>query len=163
MTATDTVTTPKTTANGSAPTEPATTATSSRTSRIRLVLIALFGLLTIGMLSPAPAQAAAAPAYGTVTICFQVGYTINGVFYTGIYNRPVQVDVWLNGTAQRAQTQIPNTRGCLTTALVPGYYWRFRVYQQEGAYLYFGTSAWQYVLGGGNYNLGTMLVSAIRV
>jgi hypothetical protein len=52
----------------------------------------------------------------------------------GVYNRPVLLDVYLSDGAHALQAVTPNTDGCLVKAVVTGYYWRLRVYHDEGGY-----------------------------
>jgi hypothetical protein len=80
----------------------------------------------------------------------------------GVYNRPVLLDVYLSDGAHALQAVTPNTDGCLVKAVVTGYYWRLRVYHDEGGYTYLGRTNWQYVVGGYHYNLGTVYLSSIR-
>lgn len=135
------------------------TTTRIKASRLLALLLAS-AILATGITVGSGTRAEAAPAFATTDVCFQAPFSLYGTTYWGPYNRPVILDVWLDGQAHQVQTYTPGTNGCIRVNVVAGYYWRFRVYHREAATWYIGQTGWQYARAGYSYNFGTLRLSA---
>ena len=122
------------------------------------MLLAIALLVGVGTAVDATPAAAAAPKYGTATICFKAPYTMYGRTYWGPYNRTVRVDAKVDGDWYEITTTTPNLRGCLSIGLAAGYRWRFRVYHHEAQTWYVKHSRSQWIKAGHSYRMRTVWI-----
>lgn len=133
--------------------------TSTKVQRVRRAMAMLLLAITATMgVTAATPQSAAALSNPTATVCIKASYSMYGRTYYGAYGSyPVNVDAWVGGSKQ-VLTVTTATNGCVTVTLVAGYSYRFRVYSYLGGRWYAGSTGWQYMLNGYNYNFGTLYV-----
>lgn len=137
--------------------------TSHRTTIGRRVALFLAtATLALGFTAGTGTPAEAAPTTAQATICIQAPFYVgNSIFWGQWVTDPVMLDVWFDGGGHQMLTLHTDSRGCLSTPLIAGYYWRFRVSHAEAGAFWYGTTAWQKATAGGLNNFGTLRLSIL--